>query len=146
MPTPPVVARYGTGPKAMTIGLAVAASGLAVGVYRTEGAADAAILLTLFLPPLALLAVEFWFIRIEISGDNIRCSSPYRPSRSIPITDVTHIDFASLPQWFRIHTNDHGTVRLHGYLAGLYDVLNHLESAGYPFPRVKHVRSPLDSI
>ena len=142
----PAIAHYGRSCKTLTIALSIAVLLLAIAVFWTESLLDTVMLLTLFAPLLCLLALEFWFVRIELTETAIRCYSPFRASREIPISDVTHVDFAALPQWFRIHTRDHGIVRLHGYLTGLYDVLQRLETTGHTFPRVRHVRSPFDSI
>lgn len=141
-----VTARYGPKRKAIVIVLAIALVGL-IGVmvgaedefnptFRTSLAMVAMILGT----PIGILFAEFWFVRIDVTPTSIVCQSPWRSNRIIPLDDVADVDFAPLPQWFRIHTNSNGTVRLHGYLSGLYDVLNALESQGHPFPRVHHVR------
>ncbi|TWT79492.1 hypothetical protein CA13_08940 [Planctomycetes bacterium CA13] len=146
MEAPIATAYCGRKHKVMTLALAVVSIALLGTMAATEGLADlrsvlAAATLGMILGcPIVVMFLEFWFVRVDVSRDCISCQSPWRRDRVIPMADVTGIDFAVWAQWYRVHTNSHGTIRLHGYLLGLYDVLDALESAGHSFPRVRHVR------
>lgn len=78
------------------------------------------LLFLFFLTPILL---ETHFVQIDISNGQIHARSPWRKSRSIPLSSVTSCTFSGSQQWYRIHTHNLGTVRMPAYMSGVETVL-----------------------
>jgi hypothetical protein len=120
---------YGKHWKTVAIVLAFAAVCLATFVAIAEDRnrlLGFALTVTFFGAMLGPLFIEFWGVTIEWDDENIYARSPWRKPRKIPMAAVTSCDFSIWLQWYRIHTNGLGTIRMHKYMSGIASLLNAL--------------------
>jgi hypothetical protein len=98
--------------------------------------------LLIFIGLILPLHLEAYFVRIIWDDDTIHTRSPWRRSRRIPISSVKRCDFSQSMQWYRIHTEGYGIVRLHMFARGIPQLLEALPvpNPGYP-PNPKHKES-----
>lgn len=102
----------------LVVGLAAAPKGwpVAIGV---------AAFFALLLVPLYL---EFFRVRIIVTEEGLQCRSGWRPKREVRWDEIKSVDFSATLQWYRMHTEGKGIVRLHVFLSGLqslFDALKH---------------------
>ena len=85
---------------------------------------------TLILP----LHLEVFGVRITWDETFIYTRSPWRKSRKIPISAIRSCDYSVSMQWYRIHTQGHGTIRLSPWAKGTPELLAMLPCShpGYP--------------
>lgn len=88
----------------------------------------------LFVGFILLLHLEAYFVTITWDDKNIYTRSPWRRSRTIPLSSVTRCDFSQTLQWHRIRTEGYGIVRLHIFSRGIPQLLAMLPvtNSGYP--------------
>jgi len=94
-----------------------------------------AILCVLLFTALILpLHLEAYFVKITWDDERIHTQSPWRRSRRIPMSSVQRCDFSQSMQWYRIHTEGYGIVRLHMFARGIPQLLVALPvpNPGYP--------------
>ena len=72
--------------------------------------------------PLVLL-LEVYRVRVEFDETAIYTFSPWRPSRTIPWSDVISSRYSEWLRWHVIRTKSHGDVRLSDLLSGLDEFL-----------------------
>ena len=80
------------------------------------------------------LLVEFYGVKITWDNQHIQTSSPWRRPRTIPTTAVSSCDFSIWAQWYRVHTEGHGTIRVHKYMTGIPEFLRDLPCPTPPYP------------
>ena len=99
----------------------------------------ATICVSLFIGLILPLHLEAYFVKINWDEETIYANSPWRRSRRIPISNVMRCDFSQSMQWYRIHTEGYGIVRLHMFARGIPQLLESLRvpNPGYP-PNSKH--------
>ena len=120
---------YGKTWKTVAIALALAAVSLATFLAIAEDKhrlLGFALTITFFGALLVPLFIEFWGVTIEWDDENIHMRSPWRKPRKIPMAAVTSCDFSIWLQWYRVHTNGLGTIRVHKYMSGIANFLNSL--------------------
>ena len=83
---------------------------------------------------LLILHLEFFTVQISWDDVNIYTRSPWRRRRTIPFTAVTSCDYHSGMQWYRIHTNGYGIIRLHQFMSGVPELLAALPCPTPPYP------------
>ncbi|HEY3898477.1 MAG TPA: hypothetical protein VGM54_07685 [Chthoniobacter sp.] len=113
-----------------TAGLALLAAFTARGGNVKPAVLVVALFGALFLP----LHVETFGASITWDETNIYTRSPWRRRRTVPFTAVKSCDFSPVLQWYRIHTDGHGIVRLHAYMTGIPGLLRMLPCASPPYP------------
>jgi hypothetical protein len=103
---------------------------------RNGGMKNVVILVGMFVALNLPLQVEFFGVSITWDDTNIYTRSPWRGRRTIPFSAVKSCDYFALCQWYRIHTEGHGIIRLHLYMSGIPDLLRELPcpSPQYPPP------------
>ena len=101
---------------------------------RGDGFWPATLCVLLFVGLILPLHLEAYFVRITWDDETIHTGSPWRRSRRIPISSVTQCDFSQSMQWYRIHTEGYGIVRLHMFARGIPQLLEELQvpNPGYP--------------
>ena len=93
-------------------------------------AAIAGLFIALILP----LHLEAFGVMITWDDAFICTRSPWRKARRIPFSAVRSCDYSAAMQWYRIHTEGHGTIRLHQLAKGIPGLLAMLPCPhpGYP--------------
>jgi len=88
----------------------------------------------LFVGLILPLHLEAYFVTITWDDETIYTRSPWRRSRTIPLSSVRHCDFSQTLQWYRIRTEGYGIVRLHMFARGIPRLLAALPvpNPGYP--------------
>ena len=94
----------------------------------------ATLCVVLFVGLILPLHLEAYFVRITWDEDAIYTRSPWRRSRTIPLSSVTRCDFSPSMQWYRVRTGGYGIVRLHMFARGIPQLLAALPvpNPGYP--------------
>jgi hypothetical protein len=119
-------------PKAMRIfvyaGWTVVLAVAVLGAYTAKKADLKYVLLTmgLFAGLVLPLHLETFGVRITWDKENIHTKSPWRKRRTIPFSAVRSYDFSASMQWYRIHTEGHGIIRLHQFMRGIPELLRAL--------------------
>ena len=109
--------------------------GIIAGVSATGDSFWSAVLcVVLFVGLILPLHLEAYFVRITWDDETILTRSPWRRFRAIPISSVRRCDFSRSMQWYRIHTEGYGIVRLHLFARGIPKLLEALPipNPGYP--------------
>ena len=91
-------------------------------------------LVGLFTALILPLHLEVFGVLITWDETFIYTRSPWRKSRKIPISAVRSCDYWVNMQWYRIHTEGHGTIRLSPWAKGIPELLAMLPCShpGYP--------------
>jgi hypothetical protein len=76
------------------------------------------------------LHLEFFGVRVVFDASGIRARSPWRPTRMIPWSAVTHVWYSPVLRWYVVETASLGCLRLHDFLSGTDTLLNELERRG----------------
>lgn len=80
------------------------------------------------------LYLEVFWVSITWDDANIYTRSPWRRRRTIPFSAVKSCDYSTSMQWYRIHTDGYGIVRLHSLMRGIPDLLRALPCSTPPYP------------
>lgn len=83
---------------------------------------------------LAILFLEVFGVLVTWDGSYLYTRSPWRTPRIIPLKSVVSCDYSPAWQWYRLHTRDHGVVRLHLLARGIPKLLAALPCAVPPYP------------
>jgi hypothetical protein len=83
-------------------------------------------ILALFTALVLPLHLETFGVKIEWDDENIYTRSPWRKPRTIPFAAIRSCDYSGTMQWYRIHTDGYGIIRMSQYLRGTPDLLRAL--------------------
>ncbi len=113
-----------------TVGIAIFAGFTAKNADIKNAAAIVGLFIALILP----LHLEVFGVLITWDDSFIYTRSPWRKARKIPFSAVRSCDYSNAMQWYRIHTDGHGTIRLHQLARGIPELLSILPCPhpGYP--------------
>lgn len=113
-----------------TVAIAIFAGCTAKNADIKNAVAVVGLFIALILP----LHLEAYGVLITWDDTNIYTRSPWRKCRTIPFSSVRSCDYSNSMQWYRIHTEEHGIVRLHQLARGIPELLAALPCThpGYP--------------
>lgn len=90
---------------------------------RNADILNAAAVVGLFIALMLPLHLEAFGVRITWDDAFIHTRSPWRKARKIPFSAVRSCDYSHAMQWYRIHTDGYGTIRLHQLTRGISELL-----------------------
>jgi uncharacterized Tic20 family protein len=113
-----------------TVGIAILAGFTA----KNADIKNAAAIVGLFVALILTLHLEAFGVRITWDDTHIHTRSPWRKARQIPFSAIRSCDYSQGLQWYRIHTDGYGTIRLHQFIGGIPELLAALPCPhpGYP--------------
>lgn len=95
---------------------------------------NAAMVVGLFVVLILPLHLEAFGVLISWDDANIYTRSPWRGRRTIPFTAVKSCNYSTGMQWYRIHTDGYGIIRLHLLMRGIPELLAALPCPAPPYP------------
>ena len=115
-------------------GFTIAIAIIAAFTARGDNFWPAVLCILLFVGLILPLHLEAYFMTISWDDEAIYTRSPWRCSRTIPLSSITRCDFSQSMQWYRIHAEGYGIVRLPMFARGIPQLLAALpvRNPGYP--------------
>ncbi|MGV3658667.1 MAG: hypothetical protein ACO1TE_00735 [Prosthecobacter sp.] len=105
---------------------------LAAMTARKQDILPAVLVVALFVALVLPLHLETFGVRIAWDEQNIYTRSPWRKSRTIPISSIQSCDYSASMQWYRIRTASHGIIRVSHLMSGTPSLLAILPCAHPP--------------
>lgn len=79
---------------------------------------------------LLLMHLEVFYVRILFIEGGILAKSPWRSDRLVSWEAIKNADFSISMQWYRVHVENEGIIRLSASMSGVETFLEELEERG----------------